>query len=214
MLVKCQQCHIEVDIFPSRAKTFRYCSLECRKAANTLSKPCGFCREMMTGYSSKISAHRFCSIECRAKWQSQHPEIFTSSVATTRVTKVCPTCKNSFQSWRAARKKYCSVTCWQAHRSIAMRGAGHPRFVGENSNGDRATFSKFVKGLIDDRCALCDWQLTPNDVCHIIPCARGGENTLDNVVILCPNHHRAFDTGLIALSSLEGKDARSLLGQT
>jgi 5-methylcytosine-specific restriction endonuclease McrA len=44
--------------------------------------------------------------------------------------------------------------------------------------------------------------MTPNEVCHIIPAHAGGQMTLENLILLCPNHHQMYDKGLIPRESL------------
>jgi predicted restriction endonuclease len=54
-------------------------------------------------------------------------------------------------------------------------------------------------------CVICGWSEASIDVCHIIPKNCGGTDTFDNVVVLCPNHHRMFDNGLISKDLLNKK---------
>lgn len=39
-------------------------------------------------------------------------------------------------------------------------------------------------------CKFCDFEIV--DIHHIIPKEFGGKNDLDNLMDLCPNHHRCF----------------------
>ena len=48
-----------------------------------------------------------------------------------------------------------------------------------------------------DKCFICGWDEAPNDVCHLIPVKDGGKETIENMILLCPNHHRMLDRGLI-----------------
>lgn len=41
--------------------------------------------------------------------------------------------------------------------------------------------------------------ITMVDACHIVPFATNFNNSLTNGIALCPNLHRAFDRGLIAV---------------
>jgi len=52
------------------------------------------------------------------------------------------------------------------------------------------------------RCAICGWAEAPCDVCHIVAKKSGGSDSLDNVVMLCPNHHRVFDRGMITADAV------------
>ena len=54
-------------------------------------------------------------------------------------------------------------------------------------------------------CAVCGLRLKPLlEAAHIKPYAKGGSNHSGNGVLLCRNHHRAFDQGLFSFSN-EGK---------
>lgn len=39
------------------------------------------------------------------------------------------------------------------------------------------------------------------DACHIMPFSAGHDDTIGNGITLCPNFHRAFDSGLITIDS-------------
>lgn len=41
-----------------------------------------------------------------------------------------------------------------------------------------------------DACEICGWNEATCDVHHRIPKNRGGKNTIENAIVLCPNHHR------------------------
>lgn len=60
---------------------------------------------------------------------------------------------------------------------------------------------KIIKAQ-NGRCALCP--LThPTDIHHIIPLYMGGKNTIDNLVLLCRNHHDLADSGIISPEILQ-----------
>jgi len=42
-------------------------------------------------------------------------------------------------------------------------------------------------------CAICGADDVPLDVAYLVPIAAGGSNTIENLTILCPNHHRRMD---------------------
>ena len=39
-------------------------------------------------------------------------------------------------------------------------------------------------------CAICGWQHATCDVHHIVPKSKGGSHSDDNLIVVCPNHHR------------------------
>jgi predicted restriction endonuclease len=68
--------------------------------------------------------------------------------------------------------------------------------------GRAATFRKAIRTKFLDRCAICGWDEAPNDVAHIVAKKDGGDDSLENVVMLCPNHHRLFDRGEIPVADI------------
>lgn len=54
----------------------------------------------------------------------------------------------------------------------------------------RAALKKY--GVI---CMLCGWDKTSCDVHHRTPKSKGGKNTLDNAIVVCPNCHRVLHEG-------------------
>lgn len=46
------------------------------------------------------------------------------------------------------------------------------------------------------RCALC-FLTHPTDIHHIVPVSQGGNNTFDNLILLCRNHHDLADSEII-----------------
>ncbi len=67
-------------------------------------------------------------------------------------------------------------------------------------------FRREVVKIYDATCAMsglsvsASFSISMVDACHIIPFAIGFDNTLSNGIALCPNLHRAFDRGLIAVN--------------
>ena len=76
---------------------------------------------------------------------------------------------------------------------------------------DRQTFGYYMHKKLRDanehKCAVCGW--TPPhalnlfhaygrnpsiiEIHHILPVSAGGQNTEENIIALCPNHHRIAD---------------------
>lgn len=44
-------------------------------------------------------------------------------------------------------------------------------------------------------CPVCRVKNVPLEIAHIIPIARGGNNTLENLTVLCANCHRSMESG-------------------
>jgi len=64
---------------------------------------------------------------------------------------------------------------------------------------------RYLKNLYDDRCQICgDQRLQDQDigfshVHHLMPLGKphNGDDKLENVVVVCPNHHEDFEHGMI-----------------
>jgi predicted restriction endonuclease len=54
---------------------------------------------------------------------------------------------------------------------------------------DRSNWARICKKHYGDKCAICGWDETSCDVDHINNAAKGGQNTIRNGIVLCPNHH-------------------------
>ncbi|GAB2802228.1 HNH endonuclease [Rhabdobacter roseus] len=68
-----------------------------------------------------------------------------------------------------------------------------------------AIFRREIVKLYDETCCIsgirvsAPFAITMVDACHIIPFSHSFDNSLINGIALCPNLHRAFDRGLIAV---------------
>jgi predicted restriction endonuclease len=45
-------------------------------------------------------------------------------------------------------------------------------------------------------CCICGWNESTVDMAHIISHVNGGSCWIDNIIPLCPNHHRVLDRGI------------------
>jgi 5-methylcytosine-specific restriction endonuclease McrA len=50
--------------------------------------------------------------------------------------------------------------------------------------------------LVDEECYLCGYKRYV-EACHIVPRRLGGGFVKENIVYLCPNHHKVLDYGLL-----------------
>jgi len=63
----------------------------------------------------------------------------------------------------------------------------------------RTPISKNIKERLIEatggKCSVCGAESVPIEIAHIIPIARGGTSTPDNLTVLCANCHRSMDRG-------------------
>jgi predicted restriction endonuclease len=52
------------------------------------------------------------------------------------------------------------------------------------------------------KCAICGYDRFVN-CCHIKRRANTGDDSIENGIVLCPNHHYEFDYGLISLKEIK-----------
>lgn len=160
---------------------------------------CQECGKPFTVFPGKVATAKFCGNPCKFAYQKRVPP--RSRVP--RATQACGWCGRPVEflpSQRTARKLkglseivYCNRECKGKAHSRLMTGR-------QPSNGiyaSPATFRVMARRYFYDRCALCGWNEGPCDVCHIVARKHGGTDTLVNVTMLCPNHHRMYDLGLI-----------------
>jgi putative restriction endonuclease len=68
-------------------------------------------------------------------------------------------------------------------------------------------FKKEIPRMYNYTCCISGLRIITDknvqmiDACHIVPFAESGDDTITNGLSLCPNLHRAFDRGLIAISN-------------
>jgi predicted restriction endonuclease len=64
-----------------------------------------------------------------------------------------------------------------------------------------------IKIIRDFKCQICSTSITKRDgskyieAAHIEPKHKGGRETVDNILLLCPNHHKEFDFGALSITS-------------
>ncbi len=102
----------------------------------------------------------------------------------------CKFCQEFFDPKRNKRK-YCSVECTLMGRKRTKKDLLSKR-----------TLTKIlVRAFPDWHCPFCDWKETFH-VHHIVPRRKGGSNDLNNLVMICPNHHSLADPGVIEQEKL------------
>jgi predicted restriction endonuclease len=71
-----------------------------------------------------------------------------------------------------------------------------------------------ILSAYDVSCAICGWHTASKsangielhqrgcEIHHIIPVSEGGKDVFQNCILLCPNHHKEADLGIITRSDL------------
>lgn len=67
---------------------------------------------------------------------------------------------------------------------------------------NKGAWNKAMRRIYPDACMRCGWGEAGCDTHHILPKSDGGEFTIENGIILCPNCHRLANVGLIDVAEL------------
>ena len=169
------------------------------------SKYCKHCNKRIPfKYPSDLKDRSFCNNLCKFAYNRSHPEIFAKGkMSKKRKNRNCIVCGKEFSFYPCEEKKnpclYCSNKCWQKVRGPRITGKNHPRW---KEHKHINTFRKWVRYFFKDLCAICGWDKTSNDICHIVPTKSGGPHSVENIIVLCPNHHRMFDQDKISMDEI------------
>lgn len=131
-------------------------------------------------------------------------------------TKICLECGKEFTYTKhgGAERKYCSLACQR--RATANNHNRHtPERV--SNYGHKGYLSKTIINRYSGRCAICGWRASEelitvrkrkqyaygNEIHHIIAVEDGGQAEESNLILLCPNHHKQANLGLISIEELQ-----------
>lgn len=117
----------------------------------------------------------------------------TGKIAEYPQDKQCPRCGDKFTiySSRKRNKKFCTKSC--------ASKANNELKVGKKYNVEKEhkwTFKDRLVAIFGHKCCMCPYDVSV-DGHHIKRVADGGDNSLGNGILLCPNHHREVHLGLI-----------------
>lgn len=186
----CRTCG-RVFQHPSAQKRL-FCSTKCwgiyKTQIGTTYVTCQMC-----GKQFKVTLHNAkgrvaCSRQCFLKLREKKFE-----------TKNCIVCGKAFTFYSKRRKaaKYCSKACKIIAQIRNKENNLASKYLNKSARSFRRVWGPKLRKIWGNECMVCGWDEAPTDICHIVPVKDGGANTIDNIVLLCPNHHRMFDLGLI-----------------
>jgi len=172
----CQHCGKSFEVYPCQKN--RFCSQECyfasRRKGSFIS--CQVCGKKFWGSPAKVETRKTCSLECFREYRKRFHKMNT---------EYCAVCRKPFHFYPSSRRnaRYCSRACQKIDQV--------------EGNQRRGLRLKLYNLLKTKKCAICGWEEAPTDLCHIVPQKEGGSDSLENLIFLCPNHHRMLDYGRI-----------------
>lgn len=123
------------------------------------------------------------------------------------MNKMCAYCGREIPEERKTcnRVKYCSVQCMRkANRYKTKR---QKQYTKERAK-ERNRYYSDMLFRYDCKCAVCGWSIPTGksfglEIHHIVPVCEGGASDFDNLIVLCPNHHKAAHAGILDEKTLK-----------
>jgi hypothetical protein len=174
--LKCKTCDKEVRRTPSEISGKTFCSRSCAARTNNLGKrrhPPRNCKKCSKEYLTNKN-HKSLSIcqDCKAS-------IFTSEQA-----------------------KQMTLSYYMTRDSVKNK---HPSW---KYNHVRNFNRSWNKDLVNKPCQVCKYN-THTELAHIKPISSFSDDTKlcvindpSNILVLCPNHHWEFDSGILKLEDI------------
>lgn len=209
----CGWCGTAVERLPHYAGRARFCSRACAAAQGRANYVpigkvtvtcvgCGVPFEKWRKDANRTMLH-FHDLDCRRHYgaaQAAERAAIPKRLRQPRqgVEIACLICERPFivPPSQARGSRYCSLACKDVGQSRVQTGR---RKV---ETWKSSAFRGMVRALFIDRCAICGWDEALNDVAHIEARKHGGADTIENIVMLCPNHHRLYDRGKISRATI------------
>ena len=196
----CKRCGSEIPYnkndYPKRYRQKKFCSQTCagkynapKKGENTTMTNCSQCGKEIEIANCNVKENNFCSKDCWYEFKK-----------TAKYIK-CDNCGKEFKEFQSKIKKhdyhFCNEKCrkegYSGERVYIWKDGIRSEWRGENWKQIRK------ERLNKDNCTCQDCGLTnkeslnkfstPLQVHHIIPYSETQDNSLDNLISLCPSCH-------------------------
>lgn len=147
----------------------------------TVEQTCNYCGNTFLADPREVNRGnaKYCNLSCSAK-NRKRTEIFKME---------CINCGITYET-KDTKSKYCNRICKQRYYRKTGKG---------DDNFSMRTYNRVFK---DMGCEICGWNETITDLHHIKKVSDGGLNEMDNLIKVCPNHHRMIHNDLVPLAKL------------
>ena len=109
-----------------------------------------------------------------------------------KVRRDCKWCSKEFETTHCKRQ-FCSGFCKRKYDTKHRQ-----QFV-ERRKAERRGYKKELPNC----CEICGFDRAI-EYCHIVEITKGGLTNIDNIIVLCPNHHRLFDRNELTKEEFAG----------
>ena len=171
----CSECKKK---FEAKRNVAKFCSKKCANTCNNRGRR----RTQFSKERARIAANKYYASSSYSEKRMKEEELRK---------RECMHCGNTFLPPKK-KSKYCSLDCFNKEKARCVKGEISTR-----------TLRKIIKRAFPDwKCPFCRWSKTWH-IHHIRQRRYGIDNSLMNLVILCPNHHSLADLGEYADEELE-----------
>lgn len=190
IIVNCQYCNKSFEqrkrYSPSHPDQ-KYCSAKCygdhrkKKAGQgKITRSCLNCKKKVIRWPSQLGKKVFCSKSCANQYNNLNPPIHQPPIE-----KYCLSCNQPFFVYphRQHSARFCSKECYYIYK------------------GNDKNFRDKALSIFGHKCVICKFDIVVS-VHHIVPRRNGGKNNIENLIVLCPNHHAMADRNLISKEEL------------
>lgn len=217
--LKCFYCGTKFKVYPSEVKdNRRFCSKRCgynsRKSESQKLYKCDWCKMKFTAYKSMVKGnkHCYCSIECSkndAKRRAVFPENHGMKISLGKqkfsISKEF-LLKNYINKNRTTLQsvadlvgcKTCTIRKWLKKHNLRAK---HDYTFTPNYNTpaeELKKYSEMAKRFYGRECMICGYNKFVST--HtIIRRSKGGKRILENLIVVCPNHHMECEYGVISI---------------
>jgi DNA-directed RNA polymerase subunit RPC12/RpoP len=165
------------------------------------------CERCGKEHDGSYGSGRFCCLSCANKRVitdnvkkkiSESVEVYYKNNPKPKHQYVCENCGKHFEQKIKIRNGK-KIHCLECRRNVPHKKL-NVKSIKELS---KRTISKILKRA-NKGCCICGWNDAVCDIHHVLEKSNGGNDEMDNLVILCPNHHRIIHSnGLIKIDLLE-----------
>jgi hypothetical protein len=212
MIKKCAICGKKMKVFPSNIASGRgkYCSHKCYlkgiKAKKNILK-CDNCgkeisRPKWYGKSEGLK-HTFCSYKCFGEYRKRFPEEFPNYKGINKSIEIDDErLRDLYVSQKKTIRQIADIfNCGYGVIHRTLKEINVPmRNRGDYSTKNSHTYwQRFLNKKYNHTCQICGWNKTVCDIHHKVPLVKGGKNTEENLILVCPNCHRLIHKKILKI---------------
>lgn len=167
--INCKICDSEFYVPINRIKTAKFCSNKCKgKSSHTIQKSnCKICNNEFEYSHARIGVAKYCSRKCYYKAMHTKGSVIVN----------CKHCGKEINCSPSEKRVYCSKQCIGKESQKTF----HPNYT--------TVRKKIINMGLMVKCQICGYSENRNilGVHHID--RNKHNNTLENLIVLCPNCH-------------------------